>query len=461
MQESGCHLFTLLGAAGVGKSRLVAELLAAVGDGATVAARSLPALRRGDHVLAAGRGADAGRRAAQHVLDRLGTGGAATPEELFWEVRRLLESLAAERPVILHVDDLQWAEPMLLDLLDHVADLSRGAPILLLCTARPELLEDRPAWGGGKLNATTVLLEPLDAAESEALLDQLGDGLAPDARARVIAASEGNPLFLEEMAALARERGDGGGPADDPGAARGATRAARESRSASCSSAARSRARSFTASRSARLASEPSPARVEQRLAGLVRKELIRPHSADDRGRRAFRFRHLLIRDAAYDGLPKATRAELHERFADWLEDDAPRASPSSTRSPAGTWSRPSATNASWAAKSTRSSYDALRSTSMSRAGVQPSAATRTLPEVSSSARIRSRRTAKTCSCASASILPNNSLRATTWRGLTPSCLTRSEMSKPPRLRGWSAFSGRGTRALRTNCAMPSRRSHS
>ena len=68
--------------------------------------------------------------------------------------------------MILHVDDLQWAEPMLLDLLDHVVDLSRGAPILVLCTARPELLEDRPGWGGGKLNATTVLLEPLATAES-------------------------------------------------------------------------------------------------------------------------------------------------------------------------------------------------------------------------------------------------------------------------------------------------------
>ena len=113
------------------------------------------------------------------MLEHLGTGGVAVPEELFFEVRGLLESLASERPVILHIDDLQWAESMLLDLIDHIVGLSRGAPILVLCSARPELLEDRPTWGGGKLNATTALLEPLAAAECEVLLDQLGDGLPP------------------------------------------------------------------------------------------------------------------------------------------------------------------------------------------------------------------------------------------------------------------------------------------
>lgn len=147
-----------------------------------------------------------GERTGQ-VLEHLSSGGAATPEELFWEVRRLLESFATERPVVLYLDDPHWAETMLLDVLDHVADLSRGAPILLLCTARPELLDDRPGWGGGKLTATTVLLEPLVGEDPEALLDALGDGLDPEARARMIVASDGNPLFLEEMVALARERG--------------------------------------------------------------------------------------------------------------------------------------------------------------------------------------------------------------------------------------------------------------
>jgi class 3 adenylate cyclase len=194
VRESGCHLFTLLGAAGVGKSRLIAELLAGMADQASVLRGRCLHYGEGitfwplvEALMPVG-------ATAEQVLERLNGGGAATAEELFWEVRRLLESFAAKRPVVLYIDDLQWAEPMLLDFLDHIADLSRGAPILLLCTARPELLEERPAWGGGKLNATTALLEPLDTEASEKLVEQLGDRLAREARARVIAASQGNPF---------------------------------------------------------------------------------------------------------------------------------------------------------------------------------------------------------------------------------------------------------------------------
>ena len=322
VDESECHLFTLMGPAGVGKSRLVVELLAGAGDGATVL--------RG-RCLHYGEGITfwplvealmpAGDRASQ-VLERLTGTGSATPEELFWEVRRLLETIAADRPLILHIDDLQWGEPMLLDLLDHVVDLSRGAPILLLCTARPELLEDRPGWGGGKLNSAAVLLQPLAAEESEALLDQLGDGLDPEARARVIAASEGNPLFLEEMVALAREHGTVAVPATIQAllAAR-LERLALEERELLERGAIEGEVFHRLAVRA--LAGERLAAEIESRLAGLVRKELIRPHPATIGGDDAFRFRHLLIRDAAYDGLPKADRARLHERFARWLEQYA------------------------------------------------------------------------------------------------------------------------------------------
>ena len=322
VEESGCHLFTLLGAAGVGKSRLVAELLFALGDGATVLRGRCLHYGEGitfwplvEALLPVG-------EPARRVLELLDTGGSATPEELFWEVRRLLESVASERPTVLHLDDLQWAEPMLFDLLDHVADLSRGAPILLLYTARPELLEERPGWGGGKLNATTVLLEPLGVAESEALLDQLGDGLDAGARARVIAASEGNPLFLEEITTLARERGIVEVPPTVQAllAAR-LERLAVEERELLERGAVEGEVFHRLAVRA--LAGESLAAEVESRLAGLVRKELIRPHPPQLAGDDAFRFRHLLIRDAAYDGLPKATRAELHERFALWLEQHA------------------------------------------------------------------------------------------------------------------------------------------
>ena len=237
-------------------------------------------------------------------------------------MRRLLESLADERPVILHVDDLQWAESMLLDLIDHVVELSRGAPILVLCVARPELLEDRAAWGGGKVNAATVLLEPLAAAECDRLLDQLGDGLSADARTRLIAASEGNPLFLEEMTALTRERGTVTAPPTIQAllAAR-LDHLAIEERQLLERGAIEGEV--FHRGALGSLSNDDSAAELERGLAGLVRKELIRPHAATLPDDTAFCFRHLLIRDAAYEGLPKATRADLHARFADWLEGNA------------------------------------------------------------------------------------------------------------------------------------------
>jgi tetratricopeptide (TPR) repeat protein len=304
----------------VGKSRLVGELMAEIGDSATALRGRCLHYGEGitfwplvEALMPVGTQAEA-------VLESLRSGGAAVPQELFWGVRRLLEALAIQRPVVLHVDDLQWAQPMLLDLLDHVVDLSRGTPILVLCTARPELLEERPGWGGGKLNATTVLLEPLSSDDSETFLSELGDGLDPEARSRVIAGSQGNPLFLEEMVALARERGivevpptiqallvarlERLGVEERELLERGAVEGEVFHRLA------------VTALAGERLATE-----VELRLAGLVRKELIRPHPARFENDEAFRFRHLLIRDAAYDTLPKATRADLHERFAAWLEE--------------------------------------------------------------------------------------------------------------------------------------------
>ncbi len=322
VQESGCHLFTLLGAAGVGKSRLVSELLASVGDDATVlTGRCLP---YGDGITfwpMIEALTPVGERAGV-VLERLGSGGAAVPEELFFEVRRLLESLALDRPVIVHVDDLQWAEQMLLDLLEQIADLSRGAPILLLCSARPELLDEQLAWGGGKLNAATVLLEPLAAADCELLLDQLGDGLAPEARGRVITASQGNPLFLEEIAAIARDRAVVTVPLTITAllAARLERLASEERELLECAAI---EGEVFHRAAVIALASEHAGTQLERHLAALVRKELIRPHPPSLHGDDAFRFRHLLIRDAAYDSLPKTNRATLHQRFARWLEHNA------------------------------------------------------------------------------------------------------------------------------------------
>ena len=320
VEASECHLFTLLGAAGVGKSRLSGELLGRISDGATVlAGRCLP---YGEGitfwpVIEALRGLGP---SAEGVRAHLSSGGLATPEELFLEVRLLLERHASDRPVILHLDDLQWAEPMLLALVEHVVELSHGSPILVLATARPELLETQPNWGAGRPNATSRLLEPLGRTDCEALLDQLGDPLDPATRARVIEVSDGNPLFIQEIVSFARERGI----VDVPPTIHALLSARLERLTAQEREPLERGAvegQVFHEAAVRALLDERAAAEIQLRLAGLVGKDLIRPHAPTLAGDDAFRFRHLLIRDAAYDRLPKAVRADLHERFAHWLDD--------------------------------------------------------------------------------------------------------------------------------------------
>ena len=138
-------------------------------------------------------------------------------------MRKVLEALARRRPLVLVVDDLQWAEPTFIDLLEHVADWTRDAPLLLLIMARPELLDARPGWGGGKLNATTVLLEPLpetDAARPPAATSSDRRGSSDRAAARILALAEGNPLFVEEVVAMLIDDGVlSSGDVDGPSAA--------------------------------------------------------------------------------------------------------------------------------------------------------------------------------------------------------------------------------------------------
>ncbi len=312
VRENRCHLFTLLGTAGVGKSRLTAELLAGIdarvlhgrcldyGEGITFWPVVSVLKQLGDR--------------ARETLERL-SAASSTPNELFWAVRSQLEEVAAEQPVVVCFDDIQWGEPTFLDLIDHVADLSRGVPILLLCLARPELLEKRPGWAGGKLNATTVLLEPLSADECAELIEAHG-GVDSEIRTRILAAADGNPLFVEEMIALTRENGDVAVPET--------VQALLQARLDQLDGDERSviergavEGQIFHRSAVLELTRAPD---VEPQLVGLVRKELIHPATSTFAGDHAFRFRHLLIRDAAYDALPKETRAELHDRFAGWLE---------------------------------------------------------------------------------------------------------------------------------------------
>jgi class 3 adenylate cyclase/tetratricopeptide (TPR) repeat protein len=321
VSERSCHLFTILGAAGVGKSRLAREFLAGVEHATVVRGRCLSY------------GEGISYWPVTEVVKRLvpdGTTGPlasilgdestpSSPDEIAWAYRKLLESQAAERPVIVVFDDVHWGEPTFLDLVEHVADLSRGAPILLLCMARPELLDTRPAWGGGKLNATNVLLEPLAPEETARLIEALGGGVDEELREQILEAAEGNPLFVEEMLAMARQ---GEGDVAVPPTIQ-ALLAARLDQldPAERGVLERGAVEGQVFHRRAVAALASAETGVDGRLVALVRKDLIRPEPPllpeDD----AYRFRHLLIRDTAYEALPKATRAELHERFANWLEE--------------------------------------------------------------------------------------------------------------------------------------------
>jgi class 3 adenylate cyclase/tetratricopeptide (TPR) repeat protein len=313
-----CHLFTILGAAGVGKSRLAQEFLAGV-DATVVSGRCLSY------------GEGISYWPVTEVVKQLAPSGETTgplasilgddtvsgsPEEIAWAFRKLLEKHAAERPVVVVFDDLHWGEPTFLDLVEHVADLSRDAPILLLCMARAELLDARAAWGGGKLNATNVLLEPLAPEETAELVDLLAGDAEQGLRSRILEAAGGNPLFVEEMVAMAAESGE---EVAVPPTIQ-ALLAARLDQLAAAERGVleRGAVEGQVFHRTAVVAlADGGP--VDAELVALVRKDLVRPERPllpeDD----AYRFRHLLIRDTAYEALPKANRAELHERFAEWL----------------------------------------------------------------------------------------------------------------------------------------------
>jgi class 3 adenylate cyclase/tetratricopeptide (TPR) repeat protein len=324
VRDRSCQLFTILGAAGVGKSRLALEFLAGRDDALVTRGRCLsygdgitywPVVEVAKQLPATELEGDGAATIAALLRDEL---VASSREEIAWAFRTLLERVAAEQPLVCVFDDIHWGEETFLDLVEHVADLSRDAPILVLCMARPELLDRRPGWAGGKVNATTVLLEALGPQETDVMIESLGH-VDRSLVSRIREAAEGNPLFVEQMVALVQESGnvdvvvpptiqallaarlDQLDPAERLVLERGSVEG-----------------RVFH--RGAVEALAPDEDAVATRLTSLVRKELVRPDRPVFSGDDAFRFRHLLIRDAAYDALAKATRAELHERFTDWLE---------------------------------------------------------------------------------------------------------------------------------------------
>jgi class 3 adenylate cyclase/tetratricopeptide (TPR) repeat protein len=315
-----CQLFTLLGPAGMGKSRLVADFLERVGGEADVL--------RG-RCLSYGEGITYWPLVEMLVPLEIEPESvvASSPAETRVAFRKLLETRAVARPQVAVIDDLQWAEPEFVDLVEHVADLARDAPIFLLCVARNELLDARPDWSGGKLNATSLLLEPLGADDCETLIDNLlGErDLGTDARERITAASGGNALFVEEMVAMVRESGDGDELAVPPtiNALLQARLDALDTELRLVLERAAVEGEVFHAGAVGALSPDALRPALDEHFAALVRKDLIRPERSLIGGEDAYRFRHILIREAAYAAMPKELRAQLHERYAQWLERTA------------------------------------------------------------------------------------------------------------------------------------------
>jgi class 3 adenylate cyclase/tetratricopeptide (TPR) repeat protein len=312
--EHHCELVTVVGDAGVGKSRLIAEVLSKIaatvvrgrcppyGDGITYWP-VVEVLKQLD-VLPS----DEAAAAAIHSL--LGETQAQTSvEEIAWAFRKTLEKASAERPLVIVFDDIQWGEQAFLDLIEHVVLLSSEAAILLYCVSRPELAERRAAW------PVTLRLQPLGDEDVDELIPK---PVPAELRGKIARAAGGNPLFVREILAMA---GEADGEVAIPPTLQ-ALLAARldqlEPAERSVLERAAIEGEVFHLSAVQALAADQ--AQVTPRLAALVRKQLIRPDKPQLAGEDGFRFRHLLIRDAAYDATPKARRAELHQRFADWLE---------------------------------------------------------------------------------------------------------------------------------------------
>src|SRR3954447_9329937 len=337
------HLFTIYGDPGVGKSRFAREFVEGL-EGATIlVGRSLP---YGEGVtywplaemVKASSGIsdddpldDAQKKLRDYceddaVADLLGLAvgvleaveGERSQQEIAWAAREWAEQLAEAQPLVLMFEDVHWGEEPLLELIEHLASSVREAPLFLLCLARSELLDVRPTWGGGRVRATTLELEPLAAEESAELVQALTAELdLPIDVETVLAKTEGNPLFVEEMIRMLAE----GSNARIPDTLQSLI-AARIDRLPSPQRIALQRAsvmgRIFMAGALAHLSPEiEDPSTCIEEL--LLRDLVVREPRATITGEAAYKFKHVLIREVAYAGLTKGSRAELHERYAEWL----------------------------------------------------------------------------------------------------------------------------------------------
>ena len=367
--ERTCRLVTVIGSPGLGKSRLAAAFAAGVsprarvvyghceasGEGITFlpvaeVVREVAGISESDEpetvrakLRALAPEGDPDRdRLVERVAAVIGVADPASAQETFWGLRRGLEAIAGEQPLVVVLEDLHWGQPMLLDLVEHLVEWIADAPVLLLALARPELRESREVLTSiGRRASDVIELEPLGPDHSRALVDGLlgaSAELPAELLARILETTEGNPLFLGELVRMLIDDGTlvrsgeawavaGGTAAVEVPPTIHALLTARIERLHADERAVVERAavigKQFYRGAVAELLAPRIRPTIDGHLEALRRKEMVEPEGIYWIDEPVYRFHHVLIRDAAYRLLLKEARAVLHERFADWLEDKA------------------------------------------------------------------------------------------------------------------------------------------
>jgi class 3 adenylate cyclase/predicted ATPase len=357
--ERACRLATVVGDAGVGKTRLVSEFTDVSADAAhVIRGRCLPygdgitfwpvreLVRDACGILAddAGEVVDAKLRAtitdadvAERLASIIGVSDVVFPvPELFWATRRCMELLGADRPVLAIIDDIHWGESTFLDLLNHLVETVSSSSVLLLCTSRNELIERMPDWGTSE-QALRIVLQPLSDEDAGRVVETLLGGTGLDARVkgRILQAAAGNPLFVEQLLSMLIDEGSlarqgdgwvqvGNTEALDVPPTIQALLAARLDLLAADEREVIEPAsvigQNFAVAAVTDLVAPTVAPTVPQQLGTLSGKQLVQPNPNATEEDGGYRFQHLLVRDAAYGGLLKRQRAELHERFVAWAE---------------------------------------------------------------------------------------------------------------------------------------------
>jgi class 3 adenylate cyclase len=296
------------------EERAESKLRSAVDDVVPEAAEAAWVTRELQPLLGLSDGADAGASEDRRV-------------ESFAAWRRFFEGLAEQRLLIIVLEDLHWADEGLLDFVDHLVDWATGIPILVVATARPELLARRPGWSGGKPNATTISLSPLTGQETASLLHGLLEQtvLPADVQSLLLDRAGGNPLYAEEFARIALERDAlGGGELPLPESIQGLISARLDTLTDEEKALVQDASvvgKVFWLGALAQLGAGVERSRVEELLRGLQRKQFVRRERRSSmEGDDQYSFEHTLVRDVAYGQIPRADRAEKHRRAAAWIE---------------------------------------------------------------------------------------------------------------------------------------------